>query len=337
MLRVPFTAEDLLSSRFAAEPAPLLELVLALAVLQRRDALFDRWRHRARAVLPRAAAPLLELVPSSANCPMFLHPISDSVEGGLDAVLSTPPSIVGRDLTRTLAAGRASPFARALLSGDREAWITLARAVRSAYQALLGAQWPHVQAGYRAEIGLRADIFAGQGIRAVLTSLYPGTAWDGSTLQIPVESRLRIDLAGHGVTLMPSVLWQGRPLFARHPDGSLLFVYAAATPLPLVAGALGGSSLAALLGTTRAAILMLAATAPTTTELARQAEVSASTASTHAKVLRECGLLTTTRDGQAVHHALTRLGQQLLTSRADGASSLGPVRQKHLGTVSVLA
>ena len=100
-----------------------------------------------------------------------------------------------------------------------------------------------MQAGYRAEVSLRAGIFAQQGVRGVLTSIYPGTTWDGNVLDpIPIEIKLRIKLAGRGVTLMPSVLWRGRPLFARHPDGSLLIVYAAATPLPLLYGDLGGDA-----------------------------------------------------------------------------------------------
>jgi DNA-binding transcriptional ArsR family regulator len=44
--------------------------------------------------------------------------------------------------------------------------------------------------------------------------------------------------------------------------------------------------------------------------------VSAPSASAHTKVLRECGLITTKRDGKAVRHALTALGEQLLNGRA---------------------
>jgi DNA-binding transcriptional ArsR family regulator len=312
MLRVPFTAEDLLRTRFAAEPAPLLELTLAVAVLKRHDALFERWRRRGRAALPRAAGPLVQLVPSSGTGPLFLDPVSEGIEDGLDTVLSTPQPEVEQELDRVFPTPDVHPFVRALRGRDREAWARLATAMRVSHRALLSEQWPRMQAGFRAEVSLRASMFAEQGVQAVLTSIYPGTSWDGSVLQIPIESRLRINLRGRGVTLMPSVMWRGRPLFTRHPDGSLLIVYAAATPLPLVAGDLGGSSLAALIGTTRATMLALAAAGPTTTELARQAEVSAASASGHTKVLRECGLITTRRDGKAVRHALTGLGEQLL-------------------------
>lgn len=317
MLRVPFTAEDLLRTKFAAEPAPLLELTLALALLQRRDALFERWRRRSRAALPQAAAPLLELIGPSADCPPFLHPISHDVEDGLATVLVTPQPVIDRDLARIFAAGRSSPFVRGLRSRDRTAWAELSSAVRSAHQALLSDHWLRVQAGYQAEVARQAGTFASRGMRAVLTSVYPGIAWDGSCLQIPAASQRSIDLGGRGVTLMPSVLWRGRPLYSGHPDGSLLMIYSAVTPLPLLAGDLGNDSLAALLGTTRAAILALAAVTPTTTELARQAGVSPSSASEHARVLRDGGLITTTRTGQSVRHALTRLGSHLLTGEAE--------------------
>jgi DNA-binding transcriptional ArsR family regulator len=324
MLRVPFTAEDLLQTRFAPDPAPLLELGIALAVLQRRDALFERWRRQGRAALPRAAGPMLELVPPSATGPLFLDPISEGLEDGLDTVMSTPQPTVAEELSRVFAPNRATSFIKALRDRDREAWASLALAIRASHRALLADQWPRVQAGYRAEVSLRAGIFAQQGVRGVLTSIYPGTTWEANVLAIPIETRLRIKLDGRGVTLMPSVLWRGRPLFARHPDGSLLIVYAAATPLPLLYGDLSGSSLAALLGTTRAAMLALAATNPTTSELARQIEVSVASASGHTKVLRECGLITTRRDGKAVRHALTGLGEQLVNGGGVWESSVAP-------------
>lgn len=63
VLRVHFTTDDLLRTRFAAAPAPLMELGLAVAALQRRDLVFDGWRRRAAARLPGPARMLFELVP----------------------------------------------------------------------------------------------------------------------------------------------------------------------------------------------------------------------------------------------------------------------------------
>ena len=69
MLRVHLTAEDLLRTRFASQPAPLIEVALALATLQRPDPVFGHWRRRAAAQLPARARPLLDLIPASGTGP----------------------------------------------------------------------------------------------------------------------------------------------------------------------------------------------------------------------------------------------------------------------------
>jgi DNA-binding transcriptional ArsR family regulator len=78
-------------------------------------------------------------------------------------------------------------------------------------------------------------------------------------------------------------------------------------------GATGRSSLDALLGRTRAAVLDAVAAGPcTTSELARRAGVSVPSASEHAAVLRDADLIDTRRVGKAVRHAVTTLGASLL-------------------------
>lgn len=314
MLRLAFTAQDLLRTRLAPEPAPLMELGFALAILQRHDVLFERWRRATRPLLPSTARPLFDLVPPSAAGPLFLDPISDGLEDGLDAVLSTPTPVVGAELRRVVANGPISPWVRALDARDADAWTVLADAVRAAHEAVLVEMWPRVRACYRAEVALRGRVWAAGGVRAVLGCVHPGTTWDGDTLQIPARSDLRIDLGGLGVTLMPSVLWRDGPLFGRHPDGSLLILYPAATPLPLSDTDPSEESIAGLLGGTRALILALTAATRTTTELARAAGISAASASQHTKILRAAGLITTSRDGKAVLHSLTPLGDLLLAN-----------------------
>src|SRR6185369_4138408 len=54
VLRVCFTAVDLLHVTVAAEPAPLIELMLAAAALHRTEPVFSGWRQR---TLPRAVGP----------------------------------------------------------------------------------------------------------------------------------------------------------------------------------------------------------------------------------------------------------------------------------------
>ena len=326
MLHVPFTAEDVARTRFAPSPAPLAELTAAVATLQRREVLFAPWRRRTARALPRSATPLFELVPATLVSALFLDPVIVDFDEGLDTVLSTPTSVVQAEL-RYIFAGRprVSPWLRALNDHDAEAWRVLRTALETGYGVLLAPHWPRIRACYQAELELKGRQWASAGVGGVLTTIHPGTRWDGSALHIPVDSRLRLDLRGRGVTLMPSVFWRGRPLFTWHPDGSLVIVYPAATPLPLAAtgnghrndngngaGESSRSSVVALLGSNRAAVLAAARSASTTTELARTAGVSLASASEHATILRNAGLITSTREGRQVSHAVTWLGQQLL-------------------------
>jgi DNA-binding transcriptional ArsR family regulator len=71
-------------------------------------------------------------------------------------------------------------------------------------------------------------------------------------------------------------------------------------------------ALAPLLGNTRAAVLATLSVPATTTALADRAGVSLSSASQHTAALRNAGLISTTRQGIAVQHALTPLGAALL-------------------------
>jgi len=66
-------------------------------------------------------------------------------------------------------------------------------------------------------------------------------------------------------------------------------------------------ALAPLLGHTRAAVLATLRVPATTTALADRAGISLSSASQHTTALRNAGLISTTRQGIAVQHALTPL------------------------------
>jgi DNA-binding transcriptional ArsR family regulator len=112
---------------------------------------------------------------------------------------------------------------------------------------------------------------------------------------------------------------------AADPDASPVIHY----PVALDVGSLGelwgphagarsslpsrSSSLAALLGRTRAAVLDAVAAGPcTTSELAHRAGVSVPSASEHAAVLRSADLVATRRVGKGVLHTVTPLGARLL-------------------------
>jgi DNA-binding transcriptional ArsR family regulator len=81
--------------------------------------------------------------------------------------------------------------------------------------------------------------------------------------------------------------------------------------LPLIGADPGPDRLAALLGSTRAAVLRALVAERTTTELAAAVGVSLAAPSEHAKTLRSNGLITTQRAGKAVLHRCTPLGLQV--------------------------
>jgi DNA-binding transcriptional ArsR family regulator len=319
MLCLRFTAEDLLRVAFATEPAPLMELGLAVAVLRRRVAspVLSRWQHRARQTFPAAARPLLELIPPTARGPMFLDPLSRGLEEGLDTVLSTATERVRAEFdSRVPEVLRPTPWIRRLADRDRESWQELERALRAAYGGLLADSWRHVQSAFDAERAWRTRLLAQHGIRTALAGLGPGGRWDGTTLGFDTPEDRHIALSGHGITLLPSTVWTGHPLVAPYDDAPSVLIYGAAAPLPLLAerAAHGGSPLGALLGHTRAAALELLTRQRTTSELAHELDISKSSASEHTKALRDARLITTHRDGKAVQHTCTPLGLDLLTT-----------------------
>ncbi|MGW0950199.1 ArsR family transcriptional regulator [Streptomyces sp. NPDC002623] len=315
MLRLCFTAEDLLQVTFAYEPAPMVELALAVAALQRPDPLFTLWRRRTLHALPRSAGPLLELMPATAKGPLFLDPLSLGFDDGLDQVLSAPTPFVRNELRRVHTGGhRPIPWTRLLADRDRESWQILEHALRAAHESLLARSWDRIRAGFDAERAWRVQLLAGQGIRATLAGLAPGARWHGTTLEFDSDDDVEATLDGHGITLLPSVFWTGRPLVGKYAQTTFL-VYPAVTPLPLLDDPTA-NALATLLGRTRATILEQLTRPRTTTDLARQLDLAKSSVSEHTKALRAAHLTTAHRDGKTVWHTCTPLGLGLLTGSA---------------------
>ncbi|MET9879543.1 winged helix-turn-helix domain-containing protein [Actinacidiphila glaucinigra] len=99
---------------------------------------------------------------------------------------------------------------------------------------------------------------------------------------------------------MPSYF--GGPALMYRPEKPTVLIY------PMHAGGAATRStdtLGPLLGRTRAAVLAAARHPANTTTIAERASVSLPSASQHTTVLRNAGLLTTTRTSSAVLHALT--------------------------------
>ena len=316
MLRICFTVGDLLRCRFLPDPAPMVELVVALMMLRRRDNdIFDQWRYTTRRAFPRDARPLLDLVFADSS-PEYLDSLSPEFDEAVDAVITAPPtalrpSIADNDATQH----PVTPWGRLLAGGDREARQILRRARLAAHDTMLGEAWQQVVTGARHDLDQRNRVLLTEGIGPALATVVPGARWVGDVLHADYPYDRDIHLRGRGITLLPSTVWSGHPLISRSlPDRPFLLVYPARIPLPLVAANSPGTglppSLSALIGRTRAAILdtIIAKPPCTTTELARRLGISPGRASEHATVLRQAGLITTHRHRNTVLHTATPLG-----------------------------
>jgi hypothetical protein len=166
MLRIHLTAEDLLKTRFASQPAPLVETGLAIAALKRREPLFGAWRRSAAARFPEAARPLLELIPPSATGPLFLDPVSADLAEGLELVQSAPDSLVTGELRRVAGSRPPGPWLRSLAARDRDTWRDLDRALRAAHRHLVEAAWPRMLSAFRSDLAWRARLIGEFGAQA---------------------------------------------------------------------------------------------------------------------------------------------------------------------------
>ncbi|GLX47623.1 transcriptional regulator [Streptomyces hygroscopicus subsp. hygroscopicus] len=326
-LRMHLSTDDLTRVRTAQAPDPMWESLLSMHVLRSADApaVYGRWRRATPVTLGAAARRILRLAPPTGYSPDFLTPAAgeSGLESGVAALLATPRHRLRHDLTELARTGPPLPsWARALADGEREAVRQLSEGVRAYFRTALEPYWPHIGSRFEAERTAHGHTLAEQGVSGLLSTLHPLLVWESPVLTVhgPLGER-DLHLDGRGVLLLPSYFCWGAPTVLRDPTLPPVVVYPMAhrtgtTLTPDTRGEPAGTSLEGLIGRTRAAILRNAVGGRTTTALARAAGVSPGTASHHASVLREAGLVTTRRKGPSVLHVATPLGQALLGGRS---------------------
>jgi DNA-binding transcriptional ArsR family regulator len=314
-MRVRFTRDDLLLTRFGEAPAPLAEVSAGLLELRRRPtaAVPGRWVIHARRAFPATARPLLDLIPATLPSPMFVEPAVPDLDEGLEIVRATPRPVLRAEVPAAWRrAGRPPSWLRALVDGEPEAMETVVRALRDFYLACIAPYWSRIVATFRADVAERIPVLATGGLAEVLGTLHDSLAWGDNCLERSWRTG-ECSLGGRGLRLLPSALWTGPPLFSSHPLelGGNALIYRARSA-DTTYGTSQSRDLAGLLGHTRAAVLDALRTPRSTAELAARVGTSAPTASEHATALRASGLVQTVRRGRGVHHSLTPLGRSLL-------------------------
>ncbi|GAA1633103.1 winged helix-turn-helix domain-containing protein [Nonomuraea maheshkhaliensis] len=271
---------------------------------------------------------LLPLAPRRPYFPDFLTPIEAQMgeESGLQAFLDTPRQRL-RDEVELLrrSSGLHSAVMEDLACGDAQAVRQLGRAAIGYCRAVLTPHWAEADRALAEERAVMARHLVTSGIEHVLANLAPTVRWRPPVLEIDYPAGLNrvIHLRGRGLTLIPSYFCRGDPIALVDPRLPPVLAY----PVPRrnAPGAPGGDPLVALLGQTRADILRCIALAPgcSTSELARDAGVSLSTASKHAHVLRQAALIASVRHANLMLHHATELGTRLVRS----SHALGEIAQ----------
>ncbi|MGH3375093.1 MAG: winged helix-turn-helix domain-containing protein [Actinoallomurus sp.] len=320
--RIHFTTLDLARTRVTDAPMPGLELNFATRILQNRSqpARLDAWRRRARARLTGDARMALSLVPPFGYSPTFISPSQvGAPEEVLEGVRATPQSAVAAELAAISERQPIPSWARRL-ADDPELYAKVSDGVDDLYRILLKPHWAQITDLLRADRAVRTRQLLAGGIERVLAEANPRwMRWKPPVLEIRMPNGVERDLRleGQGVILMPTV-FHPRTLVDDEGTPQPIISYPAGLEHPLrsltVVAPTG--AVAALLGTTRSAVLTVIAEHPgsSTKELAALARIAPASASEHATVLRDAGLISTVRYRNTALHSVTNLGLALLNA-----------------------
>jgi DNA-binding transcriptional ArsR family regulator len=322
VLRVHFTAEDLARVRVLDEPHPLWEVLLSLHLLQTQHGAvaFGAWRRGVRSSPPPLVRMLTTLARPKGYSPDFLTPPIDALDldTALETVLGTDKRKLRTDIG-VLATEVAVPaWVRGVADGDVATLERLTEAVRHYHAVALAPHWPEIRAQVWASRTRRAELAVSGGVGHMLSTVHPGARWDGSVLEVPYPVDQELRLGGRGLTLVPSFFCWQHPITLADPDHQPMLVYPVERSLDWASGGdepqPRPQSLGALMGRTRAAVLLTIAERPhlNTTQLARILGTSPASASQHATVLREAGLVNTYRHNGSAKHTLSSRGTILL-------------------------
>lgn len=273
----------------------------------------EQWLRRTRTGVAARAGVLFDLVTREGFLPDFLAQVSDDVYTGITLAAQTPTEQLAADIAQLDGPTHNNGRLRELAEGTSAARRGLARDLRGYFDSTLAELWPRIQAGAAADRALRSETLMRGGVDGLLATLAVRWRWEPPVLHIPSPCSNEVDIAlcGRGLVLVPSYF--GGPTLMQRPEEPTVLAYAMSTGEPPTVAA---DALGPLLGRTRAAVLAAVRHPSSTTTVAERTGVSLPSASQHTTVLRNAGLITTTRTGSAVLHTLSPLGEALLQGDA---------------------
>lgn len=327
--RIHFTSQDLARTRMADKPLPFVELHVAMRAVQgrTRPASLDSWRRSVDARLTAPARMALSLVPPVGYSPSFFPPsCAGDPEELPERVLATPRAEIRAQLSAMAEVQALPPWAHRL-ADDTALLKRLGGELGRLYDHLLSPFWAQIEDLFTMDRTARVQQWLSGGVERVLAQANPRwMRWNAPVLEITMVNEAEYDLVleGQGVLLHPSALCD-RTIVDSEARPQPVITYPAClddplrrltvlTPEPVKARP--GGAVSALLGQTRSSVLNAVAehAGCSTKELANLVGIAPATASEHATVLREAGLIQTVRHRNTVRHSPTGLGISLLGS-----------------------
>lgn len=325
--RVVFGHEDLMRCRFAV--SPLWETFAAVHTLfePHRQGFHLPWVRAARLPAEVDLEPFRLLLPRPGYVPDFLTPPPlgplAPIEEELERLRAIPPAQVGAELRACLLDPRRALPASAtdpLLADPAATRDAMAGLLSACWEHLLRPHWPRLRALLDADVADRSRTLAEHGLERLVTALDGRLTWKQGTLH--VESRAAADelrLDGRGLLLMPSAfVWPELILVGDEPwQPTLIYPARGIGELWSPPPGRPPEALAAVLGRTRARLLVALSRPETTTGLAARLGLSPASVSAHLTALRDAGLLESWRSGRRVFYARTALGTALTGENTD--------------------
>ncbi|MGI8678836.1 MAG: DUF5937 family protein [Jatrophihabitans sp.] len=325
MIRVRLGQSDLERLRFAY--SPLAEVAESLYVLHcgRIPDLHRCWWDKTRENLRQVDMRVLSaIVPAPRpHVASFLltgaREPSTSIDDQLEMVANVAPERLRADL-EVVWGGELPRQTQQLLEhggGPR-----IADALRQYWLAAIAPYWPQIRAVLDADVAYRAARLARGGIEALLNDLHPELEWAEHAITVQSSAaRAEHSLTGAGLVLVPCVFaWphvmadigSGSPPSITYGPRGIGELWPSAD-LP----ARDGDALGALLGHSRAAVLLDLGLPRSTSDLARVLKQSMPAVSAHLAVLRRAGLVTSWRSGRRVLYQRTPLATSVVVASGD--------------------
>jgi DNA-binding transcriptional ArsR family regulator len=331
VIQIRMSVADLGRTRFAF--SPLAEVAESLYMLAGGAVhpLHRTWFESVRPALGRVDLALLEaVIPARPLIADFLFtgatdPMT-TIEQQLRLVEELPADHLAQELAEVWQGESIPAQAGDLIDRGPAAPRHLAEALRRYWSVAIEPHWRAMRAVLDDDVAYRAAELTKGGVGAMLADLAPQVSLRGEVLRIDKRRDEEEDLSGVGLLLVPSVFIWPNVVFAVGRTGRPTLTYPARGVGNLwrergAAAAAGENALGALLGRSRAEIVIRLALPQSTTELSLALGQSPSSVSQHLSVLRRSGLVTSWRSGRSVLYRRTDLATSIIDAGCPALSA----------------